>query len=552
VWRDFYDRHRGTLKLDIPDRADDAPEWVAVVKRLVPADSLAAWQKDRAVKKRALTDEITKGIQGLAAQAKDSHEMTLRNEVSAMAEGASISKEHVKLLEQAAKGVVEDFMRQWQKKMVERLATMSERQRSQVYGRRMGVGINLEGEGDARQIPAWKTKVKEILSAEEQQRWEDVLAERRQLALQSFSHVALMEMDKRVYLTAAQRQKLEPVAEAVIKKMFGDQGIREEQEYDLDSTEMIRSLAKAREQDVKPLMDDGQWKRWKDLANYDGSDQRRYIPTNGTKTPPPKPPPAKKDGKRLEPPTAESIISEHLSQQSHTLWTKQVAAMQLRVEEAARVGALPPEGVARLATAAKGAVENLLAPWKSSMDGYVRSQLRDATPQNVRPKLDGMGTISMSGYGSGAEDSPLWKEALNEVMPPDKRKLWQQEQDARTDYQNAAMTGVVLYHLQRQCPITVDQRKSLEPLIKRVVNDYTPDLNGWFSSPWYLYSYYVFVPMAGVPEKELEKVLGPSRMKQVKNTVLPRGQEYWDNIKEQHDQRVRNGGNSYNGIYITF
>ena len=552
VWKDVYDRHHGTLKLDIPEKADDAPEWVAAVKRLVPAEPLAAWRKDRADKKRALTDEVTKGVQPLAGMVRDGYEEALRNETSAMAEGASISPEHVKLLDSAAKTVVADFMKQWEKKMVERLATMNERQRSQVYARRMGISVNLEGENDIRQVPAWKAKVKEILSPDEQQRWQAVLAERRQLALQCFSRVALMEMDKRVYLTAAQREKLEPVAEAAVKKMFGDQGIREEQEYDVDSTEMIHALAKAKEQDVKPLLDEAQWKRWKDMANYDGSDQRRFMPMNGPKPPAPKPPPAKKDGKRVEPPSAESVISEHLFHQSDTLRSRYIAAMQLRVEEAARLGALPPAGVARLATAAKGAVENMLSPWKSSMDSYVRSQLQDATPQNVRPKLEGMGTISMSGYGEGAQDSPLWKTAIDEVMPAEKKKLWKQEQDARNDYQNTAMTGVVLYHLQRQCPITREQWKNLEPLIKRIVNDYTPDLNGWFSSPWYLYSYYVFVPLAGVPEKDLEKVLGPTRMKQVKNTVLPRGQEYWDSIKEQHDQRVRNGGNGYNGISISF
>jgi hypothetical protein len=240
----------------------------------------------------------------------------------------------------------------------------------------------------------------------------------------------------------------------------------------------------------------------------------------------------------------ESIISEHLHKMEERQTAHDLRLMQLRIEEATRIGALSSDAVSRLTTAAKGAVESTLALWRSNMDNWVRGQLMDATPQNARPRLENMGTVYFGNQSAGPQESPIWKKSVEELLPEDKRNAWKKEQDERRAYYDKAVTSAVMIQLQRRCPVTRHQSETLETLIRDVVKDYGPDIQSWLSEPWYLSSYYCLIPLAGVPEKKLTEVLKPDQMKRLKETALPQAEQYWEGIKQQHDQRLRMGAQS--------
>ncbi len=439
------------------------------------------------------------------------------------------------------KTVLVGYMDEWQKKMVESLARMSEAQRVQVYARQLGISVNLDGGNNVSESPAWKKKVDEILSPEEKSRWQSAVTTRQDLAVRNFARIGLAEMDRCVLLTKVQREKLEPVLEVIVKDFLDSHEFNNQEDFNFDERELLSTIAKGKQDEIAHLLDQAQLQHWKTASQNTANNRRMMVPPpnfitgNQAKTVP-----VKSTGKRAEPPSVESSISQYLHDKSAKLMETNLAAMQLKVEEATRIADLPTDAVARLTTAAKGSVDVTMSNWKMSMDQWVRSQLMDATPQNVRPRLEAIGTVTFGRQGS-ADEAPLWKSTVEEVMPPDKLKAWREEQEARHDYFDTAVAGAVIRQLQRHCPVSPDQEKKLEPLVKKVLAEYALDIQNWLSEPWYLSSYYTLIPLAGVPEKNFAEVFGADQLKRLKENALPQAEQYWEGIKQQHDQRLNQG-----------
>lgn len=56
--------------------------------------------------------------------------------------------------------------------------------------------------------------------------------------------------------------------------------------------------------------------------------------------------------------------------------------------------------------------------------------------------------------------------------------------------------------------------------------------------PWYMQSYYLMIPGAGVEEKELKSLLDERQREIWDEQVMDRGGHYWDQILEYHHNRV--------------
>lgn len=550
VWNSTYQLHRGRLKMDVPALAKDLPEWGEEVRKVVSAEQIAAAQKVKADREQKLIEEIKKGLSGLEGDYQNMYQTSLRSESDSVASALEFTPERAKALHVIEDAVVNRYVAEWRKKMAETLSHMSEDQRKSIFDRHMGIGVEMEGNGDIRQSTDWKKNLEAFLTPEEMKRWKTTVENRANALTNHFARVALMEMDRRVRLSSEQREKLQPLAMKRISEMLKEQGIRLEQEFNIDTSQMIHVLANAKSEEVRPFLDEKQWIRWQDGRNAKSSYQSFETPQGqGSKKKPASASSAKPGGKRPEPPNADVIISEHLRNRCNSLAASEVQIMESQVEEAIRVGSLSPEAGRHLMTAAKGSVELMMKPWRTSMDSWVRNQLRDATAQNVRPRLEGMGMISFR-QTTDPKDLSLWKKTLEEVMPADRLKVWQKEQDARAAYYADTVTDLVLFQTQRRCPLNDEQTKKLKPLLKKVIDEYGPDIQNWISSPWYLSSYYCTIPLAGIPQKELEKILGAERLKQAEGTVLSMGAQYWEGIKSQHDIRMRNV--DAGGITISF
>ena len=69
------------------------------------------------------------------------------------------------------------------------------------------------------------------------------------------------------------------------------------------------------------------------------------------------------------------------------------------------------------------------------------------------------------------------------------------------------------------------------------------------SNQWFLQYYYALVPLGGVTEKQLQEILTPEQWKLCKERDLPDAMQYWEGIKNNHEQRMKQGARA-NGNQI--
>ncbi len=267
------------VKFDAPIKADDEPEWSRVLKEAMPQGQIEALQKAREDRKAAAAAELAKTIKPVRDEIQDNMLDTLKFEAANIAETAGVAPERAKLLEAAVKPAVESFMNDWEKTMHDRLAAMSEQQRSMFVARRMTISTNLPGEGDARLLPEWKKKVDEILTPEEKKRWQELVETQQMMAVRSFVRIALAEMDRRVFLTTEQREKLEPLMEKAVKSFLESRGFRNSQDYNFSTSELISVMTNAGASAAHPLLQDAQWEHWKDAVKNPGEEGQ--LPARG-------------------------------------------------------------------------------------------------------------------------------------------------------------------------------------------------------------------------------------------------------------------------------
>ena len=104
--------------------------------------------------------------------------------------------------------------------------------------------------------------------------------------------------------------------------------------------------------------------------------------------------------------------------------------------------------------------------------------------------------------------------------------------------------------LDRRRRLTAVQCVRIEAVIQKVLAEYLPDIERYMSQQWFLQYYYALVPMGGVPDKEMQAILTPEQWKLCKDRDLPDAMQYWEGIKQNHEQRVKQGanGNANRGI----
>ena len=150
--------------------------------------------------------------------------------------------------------------------------------------------------------------------------------------------------------------------------------------------------------------------------------------------------------------------------------------MMPHVEEARRVLHLSEETVVRLTTAAKGAVEESMAQWRRSSENYVRNNVENATAKNVLQLLAGTERVSFGRGESGPQNSDFWQSVLNSTLNAGQQHTLQTVRDARREYRLRAMSGMVVGELDRRRRLSSEQCIKLEPLVRKVLVDYQPDI----------------------------------------------------------------------------
>lgn len=510
------------VRFDRPRGEAWEKRWEEAAQKVLPAGMITEWSKKSTEERGKVESELADMIKPSEIYMRQQMEVALITEIDTIVSELGLEKERQERLKKLSDEAVEESLKLGRKQWLQQARNYSAAERQRM---RANTYFGLNEEQQAMNLPVWKDGVKKILTDAERTRMttENDLREKR--ALTALAAACLAEMDRVLMLNDNQRAKLEPLMAEMMKPLM-DQ--RRGQYWSYSSQQLFQAAGKLKQEQLSALLDEVQQKRWKELISSTGSSSSRISAQSGTLP---------------EVPDMEAAISAHLYKMFVAERKKVLASMMPHVEEARRVLALPDAAVAELTTAAKGAVEQSLQYWRQNTERYVRQNVQTATPQNILQALAGTERVSFGRNDGGPQDMDIWKNALKQALDEAQLQKLEQAARARGDHRLKAMAAMSVSELDRRRRLTGEQCAKLEPLVRKVLAEYQPDIERYMSGAWFLQYYYALVPVAGVPEKDIQAILPASQWKLCKERDLPDAMQYWEGIENNHKNRLKNGGN---------
>jgi DNA-binding phage protein len=511
------------VRFDRPRGEAWEKRWQEAVAKVLPAAMIAEWSKTSAEERGKAESELADMIKPSEIYLRQQMEMALITEIDSITSELGLEKERQDRLKKLSDEAVEESLKLARKQWLQQARNYSAAERQRM---RANTYFGLNEEQQAMNLPFWKDGVKRILSEAERTRMSTENDQREKRALAALAAACLAEMDRVLMLNDDQRTKLEPLLTDMMKPLMEQ---RRGQYWSHSPQQLFQAAGKLKQEQVSALLDEAQQKHWKDLVSTTGSSSARVAIQPGGTSP--------------EVPDMEAAISAHLYKMFVAERKKVLAVMMPHVEEAKRVLALPDDAVSKLTTAAKGAVEESLQYWRQNTERYVRQNIQAATAKNILQALAGTERVNFSRNDGGPQEMEIWKNALQQTL--DKAQLGKLEKaaQARRDHRLKAMAAMTISELDRRRRLTGEQCAKLEPLVRKVLTEYQPDIERYMSGAWFLQYYYALVPVAGVPEKEMQAILPASQWKLCKERDLPDAMQYWEGIENYHKNRLKNGGN---------
>lgn len=451
---------------------------------------------------------------------------------------ADLSPERAKTLDEIANAALEASMERWQTGAEKNLLAMDGAQRTAIIKGRNYSTATTE-EDLPHMMPAWKESLTNFLTNEEQQRCESMRAEKTARRTKIFARLLITLLDQKVAFRPAQREALQPIAERLIDGHPAlDRKHSGHHYYDSSVRAFLRTASKASAEEIASILDEVQCKRWKEtaaiaeaaaLANRMQPDQAGAV-DSAQSTP-------------SEPEEFERVISDFLHKRFSKL-NQGRSGILVEMEDIERVVSIAPTAVARLRTAALGASEQALLAWQVQVEENVRSQVGDATAANLAQRLEGM-----QDWFAQRQDDPttraIWEKALKTELTDEQRAAWRKEAIDRIAFETRTIAEVVVAEFDRAHSLRIEQFEKLESAILTLLTEYREDMTRFTSSYngtlWYLQSYQCFMPLCGIPEKEMKEILSMEQWdewtgsEQYANAV-----NNWENIKNNREQRMKN------------
>lgn len=515
------------------------PDWKELVASVAGPDELARWDQHLAERKEKAEKEIPGILKLSLDRVRASWEKSLERDADQTLLALRLPKERLKTLEGVKRTVLERAEKRWTTQATEQLQKMEPPARDEIIKKGRGYYISLQNDDQPQNDTEWKKAIEGLITPEERKQVEIANGERKTRREDQVGRLVLSELDRKLAFTSEQRAVLLPL---VSKAALGDGRLfptePTEYGYDFQSQNFATIAAKVKEADLKSVLDESQLKAWKELEKAQASQQQENSPK----------PVAKPDfgTRKPEPEDLEQMVSSFLYEKSLARHTNLMNAMVTAAEDAARVTGLAPDRVARLRTAARGAVEAAMDEWRPTVDSVVRARLQGATVQDVGQRMTSIDSYYFNMYRSRkTEDYPVWQKALKAELNPDQFKKWEGEQKARQDFQDEAVAAFVLAEFDRKVLLNGAQSEALKTRLAAVIRDYQPDLATYFSGsegvPWYLQYYSMLIPIVGVTEKDLKTIITPGQWDAwSKSNEFSNCMSYWSGIEQNHNSRVRN------------
>jgi hypothetical protein len=355
------------------------------------------------------------------------------------------------------------------------------------------------------------------------------------------SELLIAELDERVAFTSAQREKLRPIAEQLVKNtpaLMKPKGVQSLM-YNSNGGLFGVALA-AKEEQMKGILDPVQWARWKAVCE---EEKRGESPRSRRNRSTPAPPAESTSEQMPEPELVEEAISEFFQKKAVEQRAELVERMLLKAEDASRVVKFDEATLQRLQTAARGAAEKTLLQWKENTARNLRSNLRNVVPENVRLRLASLQDYQFRGNREEVpEKLGVWEKTVATALTEEQRAAWEKEVKARGAWRAQAIAKFILREVDERYSLAREQREKLLAALGKVLEDYGPDIDGYFSHSsggWFYQTYQMFSPFHGVPEAELKAILSKEQWEGLSGSQeFGNGDSYWSSIKSLHDRRV--------------
>ncbi len=503
--------------------------WRDTAAKVLAGEVVDQWENVAKEEQNKQETELAEIIKPSEAYLRQQMEMTMMMEVDNLVADLGLDGERQKQVKKLSDDAVEESLKTARKQWMQQARNLSTQERQRMRGNSY---FGLSDDMHAAALPLWKDGLKKLLLEKELSQMSTEKDQRQKRALAAIARACLAEMDQTLMLNDTQRGSLEPLLEKAMEPLLEQ---RRQEYWSYNTQQLFQHAAKLREESLRAILDEVQLKRWQELVASNEAPARNAAVPGGTLP---------------DVPDMEAAISAHLYKMFTTERKKNLTEMLPRVEEAQRVLSLPEETVARLTTAAKGAVEESMDQWRQNTERYVRQTVQSATPKNILQTLNGTERVS---FGRHADDGPesheIWQDALKELLDKEQREKLKTVIQARSDYRLNAMAGMSVGELDRRRRLTSEQCARLEPLLKQVLAEYQPDIERYMSPNWHLQYYYAMVPVAGIAEKEIQTILTPQQWKLCKERDLPDAMQYWEGIQNNHKNRVKNGAKAARMIF---
>ena len=358
----------------------DEPEWKDGVKKALTATQSAAWESAESAKVATVDKQTTKYLEAIVRLAGDQERERIAPKAAQIQEALKLPKDRVDKLNAFVESLISKYAGESRARTEKWLLAMGDDERKETINRQ-GYSWQNPDEDDG-----WDQGLAKLLSADELTRIQVVKEERKMRRVRAMGGIMLALLDEKIRFTQAQRPKLEPIIQSLVKNDSRLSAEREAGNYFSYSLPLFYSAAASGwGSEIKAILDPIQWRHWQVLSETKPMPDESDGQQTALQLPPPdgvaKPEPP------VEPEEIERAISDFLAKKSDGMRETLMAEQIAKAEDVVRVAHLPPDSADRLQTAARGVADESLTRWKASVEEMVRSNLRDISPINMKARL---------------------------------------------------------------------------------------------------------------------------------------------------------------------
>lgn len=503
-----------------PAKPAEQQEWKDSLKKILSPGQIAAMEQIAQSREQALEKEIQDYLKPHVAKMRKRQVVMLKSEAEDLKKVAEMNGERAgKVIEMAlvaARRNADAIEKRW----AGEIRGLPDEARMQLNMNKDESPFMNEDEDAPLAMEVWKKELIEFLSPDEQRRWAAVSVSRKKRQSRALSALVVSEIDSKVFLTAAQRDKLEPLAEMAITpktKIEWDN-------FSFEGNDLLNLL----QDKLKLVIDEKQLRHLKNQNENEVADGRT-VESRGKKK--------KASSVGDTDLDVEDILSVFFHAHDAEQRSRLADGMLAKLESIQRVVKLSEEGSRRLEMATRGAAEHALDLWRPNCEQWVRNSMKNVSAKTLKQRLETLNIEGSFDNQISPFEQPIWINTVGDVLTEAQMESLANDVIGRKTYRNHARVLIILEELNWTYHLSLEQLDKLEPFLQQVVVEYASDIIQTIGSDSGS-TRQMSVFLAGVPEEKIKSILTSEQFEQWKIS----DKDLWKNIKSNHDQRLKRNG----------